>query len=108
MRPRPAGADLNDLPLNFRSLDLFSRRVVGWSVSAVNDRELALHALRNAVHSRRLQPGVIHHSDRGSPYASEDYTALLRAHGFVASMSRTGMPDLLSPDGSKIQSNSRA
>lgn len=71
-------------------LDLFSRRVVGWSVSAINDRELALQALRNALHSRRPRPGVVHHSDRGSPYASDDYTALLRAHGFVASMSRTG------------------
>jgi putative transposase len=71
-------------------LDLFSRRVVGWSVSASNDRELALHALRNALHTRRPGRGAVHHSDRGSPYASADYTAVLDAHGFVASMSRTG------------------
>jgi transposase InsO family protein len=71
-------------------LDLFSRRVVGWSVSATNDRNLALQALRNALHARRPTRGVVHHSDRGSPYASEDYAAVLREHGFVASMSRTG------------------
>jgi transposase InsO family protein len=71
-------------------LDLFSRRVVGWSVSATNDRDLALQALRNALHARQPARGVVHHSDRGSPYASEDYVAVLREHGFVASMSRTG------------------
>ena len=71
-------------------LDLFSRRVVGWSVSATNDRSLALQALNKAVHARQPGRGLIHHTDRGSPYASDDYTRVLHDHGFVASMSRTG------------------
>jgi len=71
-------------------LDLFSRRVVGWSVSPINDRNLALQALNNAIHARRPKGGVLHHTDRGSPYASEDYATALRNHGFIASMSRTG------------------
>jgi transposase InsO family protein len=71
-------------------LDLFSRRVVGWAVSECNDRALALAALWRALSSRRPPPGLVHHSDRGSPYASEDYRAVLRQHGLVASMSRKG------------------
>jgi len=71
-------------------LDLFSRRVVGWAASAVNDRSLALKALRRALASRKVQPGIVHHSDRGSPYASEDYRNALSENGFVASMSRRG------------------
>ena len=71
-------------------LDLFSRRVVGWATSELNDRELALAALQQAARTRRPGPGLVHHTDRGSPYASEDYRAALAAHGMVASMSRTG------------------
>ena len=71
-------------------LDLFSRRVVGWATSATNDRELALTALRRAVKQRKPQPGMVHHSNRGSPYASDDYRRELRRHGIVASMSRKG------------------
>lgn len=71
-------------------LDLFSRRVVGWAVSANNDRILALDALRAALRARRPPSGLLHHSDRGSPYASEDYRRELAAHGIVASMSRAG------------------
>jgi transposase InsO family protein len=71
-------------------LDLFSRRVVGWATSAINDRALALDALRAAVRLRRPLPGLVHHSDRGSPYASDDYRDALRARGIVASMSRKG------------------
>jgi len=71
-------------------LDLFSRRVVGWSVSPTNDRNLALRALTNAIQARRPKRGVLHHTDRGSPYASEDYASVLHNHGFIASMSRTG------------------
>ncbi|RYG32036.1 MAG: IS3 family transposase, partial [Burkholderiales bacterium] len=55
-----------------------------------NDRFLALEALRRAVHARRPGRGSIHHSDRGSPYASDDYLAALRAYGMVPSMSRKG------------------
>jgi transposase InsO family protein len=71
-------------------LDLFSRRVVGWATSDTNDTKLALAALDHAVQSRRPNAGLIHHTDRGSPYASEDYRAALAKRGFVASMSRTG------------------
>lgn len=71
-------------------VDLFSRRIVGWGVSATNDRNLALEALRHALHLRRPRRGLLHHTDRGSPYASEEYSAELRANGLIASMSRTG------------------
>jgi transposase InsO family protein len=71
-------------------LDLCSRRVVGWATSETNDRELALGALRGALAARHPAPGLIHHSDTGSPYASDDYRAELARRGFVASMSRRG------------------
>lgn len=71
-------------------LDLCSRRVVGWAASATNDRALALEALTRALRSRHPALGLVHHSDRGSPYASEDYRKVLRAQGVVASMSRAG------------------
>jgi transposase InsO family protein len=71
-------------------IDLFSRRVVGWSTSESNDRALALAALGQALKGRRPRRGLLQHTDRGSPYASEDYTAAIAAHGLVASMSRTG------------------
>jgi putative transposase len=48
-------------------LDLFSRRVVGWAASNNNDRDLAMVALRRAIHARRPHAGLVHHSDRGSP-----------------------------------------
>jgi putative transposase len=71
-------------------LDLFSRRVVGWATSATNDRALALDMLEQALRTRRPATGLVHHSDRGSPYASEDYRQALARRGFIASMSRTG------------------
>ncbi|HSY24690.1 MAG TPA: IS3 family transposase [Polyangiaceae bacterium] len=71
-------------------LDLFSRRVVGWATSANNDRALALAALEQAIRQRRPLPGLVQHTDRGSPYASDDYRAALAQQGIVASMSRTG------------------
>lgn len=71
-------------------LDLFSRRVVGYAMSDQNDRFLALDALGHALRARRPRRGLLHHSDRGSPYASDDYRAVLRNRGIVASMSRTG------------------
>ena len=71
-------------------LDLFSRRVVGWSASESNDRALAIGALDRAVASRRPSSGVIHHSDRGSVYASGDYGGALDKIGAVKSMSRKG------------------
>ena len=71
-------------------LDLFSRRVVGWATSDTNDRFLALDALYRALRARRPRAGLVHHSDRGSPYASEDYRDALRDRGITASMSRIG------------------
>jgi transposase InsO family protein len=71
-------------------LDLFSRRVVGWATSATNDTELALRALHEALRGRRPRPGLVHHTDRGSPYASGDYRGVLDLNSIVASMSRTG------------------
>ncbi len=72
-------------------LDSFSRRVVGWAMSATNDTALALAALERGIRSRHVVlPGLVHHSDRGSPYASDDYRAALAARGMVASMSRRG------------------
>lgn len=71
-------------------LDLFARKVVGWATSTVNDTALALVVLEAAFNSRRPPRGTIHHSDRGSPYASDAYRASLRRKGFIASMSRTG------------------
>jgi transposase InsO family protein len=71
-------------------LDLFARRVVSWATSATNDTQLALAALTMALRLRHPRAGLVHHSDRGSPYASEDYRRALDAHGIIASMSRTG------------------
>jgi putative transposase len=69
-------------------VDLFSRYVVGWAISAVNDRRLTLKALEMAVHRRCPDPGLVHHSDRGCTYTCEDYQAYLAAHGITCSMSR--------------------
>lgn len=71
-------------------LDLFSRFVVGWAVSAENDRHLTLAALTMALNRRYSETGMLHHSDRGSTYASADYQKRLDAHGITCSMSRTG------------------
>jgi transposase InsO family protein len=70
-------------------LDLFSRMVVGWSMAAVQDATLVVHALHMAIARRRPQAGLLHHTDRGSTYTSESYQAILRQEGMVASMSRT-------------------
>lgn len=71
-------------------LDLGSRRCVGWAMQDTMEVELVLSALRMAREARRPAPGLIHHSDRGSQYASGDYRAELTAHGMVASMSAKG------------------
>jgi len=71
-------------------LDLYSRFVVGWAVSAVNDRHLCLKALDMALRRRCPDAGLLHHSDQASTYASEDYQKLLAAHGITCSMSRRG------------------
>lgn len=71
-------------------LDLFSRFIVGWALSAVNDRHLVLRALEMAIRRRCPDVGLLHHSDQGSTYASEDYQRVLEAHGITCSMSRRG------------------
>jgi transposase InsO family protein len=71
-------------------LDLFSRFIVGWAVSAVNDRHVTIKALEMALKRRGPEIGLLHHSDQGSTYASEDYQSLLDARGIVCSMSRRG------------------
>jgi transposase InsO family protein len=71
-------------------LDLFSRFAVGWAISAVNDRHLTLKALEMALKRSCPDSGLLHHSDQGSPYASEDYQARLDAHGITCSMSWRG------------------
>lgn len=69
-------------------LDLYSRRVVGFAMSANIDESLVLRALRMALVTRRPEPGLIHHSDRGSQYCATQYLTVLKAHGIVRSMSR--------------------
>lgn len=71
-------------------IDLYSRFCVGWAVSAVNDRHLTMRALAAAIRRRCPDAGLLHHSDQGSTYASEDYRDLLDAHGITCSMSRRG------------------
>jgi len=72
------------------ALDLFSRRIVGWSMSDRMKKGLAMDALQRAIDLRRPPPGLIHHSDRGSQYCSADYRQLVKSQGFVASMSGRG------------------
>lgn len=71
-------------------VDLFSRRVVGWAMDQRMDRSLVLRALDMALGQRTPAQGLIHHSDRGSQYASEDYRRALTDAGITASMSRRG------------------
>ena len=73
-------------------LDAFSRRVIGWALDRTLEDELTLSALRMALTRRIVQPGLIHHSDRGSQYASGEYTDLLKEHRITISMSRKGNP----------------
>jgi putative transposase len=73
-------------------LDAYSRRCIGWALSRHIDTELALAALRTALANRPVQPGLVHHSDRGVQYASANYVALLQEHQIQISMSRTGNP----------------
>lgn len=71
-------------------MDLASRRVVGWSLDHRLERFLPLSALAMAMSKRRPERGLLHHSDRGSQYASAEYRSLLDDHGMIASMSRLG------------------
>jgi putative transposase len=71
-------------------LDLFSRRVVGWSMSHHKGSEMACSALQMAVNNREPPKGLLHHSDRGSEFASHNYQEAIRRCAMVCSMSRKG------------------
>ena len=71
-------------------LDLYSRRIVGWATSDRLKKDLALNALRRAIALRGPPPGLIHHSDRGSQYCSDDYQRLVKLQGIIPSMSGKG------------------
>ncbi len=71
-------------------IDLYSRLVVGWSMSNEMPTSLVLAALHSAVGQRETSKGLIHHSDRGSQYASDDYRQALEGYGMISSMSRKG------------------
>jgi putative transposase len=73
-------------------LDAYSRRVIGWALDRTMEDSLTLTALRMALSRRVVDAGLVHHSDRGSQYASNDYTDLLKANGIQISMSRKGNP----------------
>lgn len=71
-------------------VDLYSRRIVGWAMSARPDQTLTCQALVMAVQHRQPAAGLIHHTDQGSQYASAAYRQLLAQHGLITSMSRKG------------------
>ena len=73
-------------------IDAFSRRVIGWALDRTIEDDLALAALRVALEQRGTPAGLVHHSDRGSQYASTDYTNLLKASGIAISMSHKASP----------------
>jgi putative transposase len=73
-------------------LDAFSRRVIGWALGKTLQDDLSLAALKLAISRGRVEEGLVHHSDRGSQYASGAYTGLLKEHSIQISMSRRGNP----------------
>ena len=73
-------------------LDRFSRKVVGWSLERTLASCWAVGALQEAIAKRKPPPGLVHHSDRGVQYASEEYVAVLEKQGMIASMSRPANP----------------
>ena len=73
-------------------LDAWSRRVVGYALGRAIDARLTLAALRSAIANRQPKPGCVHHSDRGSQYAADQYRAVLAEHGLRGSMGRRGVP----------------
>jgi transposase InsO family protein len=73
-------------------LDVYSRKVVGWALDRTLTARLPLLALERAITERQPSPGLVHHSDRGIQYCSEQYTSLLALHGILPSMSRPGNP----------------
>ena len=73
-------------------LDAFSRRVIGWALSRHIDAALSVAALTMAIERRGVEPGLVHHSDRGVQYACDEYVQMLRDHNIEISMSRKGNP----------------
>jgi transposase InsO family protein len=73
-------------------IDAYSRRVIGWALERTLEDDLSLAALRVSLEQRQPDPGLVHHSDRGSQYASKDYTDLLKARGCQISMSHKASP----------------
>ena len=73
-------------------LDAYSRRCIGWALEPYLEAALALEALRMALATREVEPGLVHHSDRGVQYAASAYTDLLKERGMRISMSRRGNP----------------
>lgn len=73
-------------------LDAFSRRVIGWALGRTLEAELAIEALMKAIKHGRIEPGLVHHSDRGVQYASWMYIEILTEHAIRISMSRRGNP----------------
>jgi putative transposase len=73
-------------------LDAYSRRVIGWALERHMEESLTIAALRMALDSRNVTAKLVHHSDRGSQYASNEYTDLLKSHGVQISMSRKANP----------------
>uniref|UniRef100_UPI0035B50B7E IS3 family transposase n=1 Tax=Peribacillus tepidiphilus TaxID=2652445 RepID=UPI0035B50B7E len=72
------------------NMDLFSHRIIGWHMSHRMTKELVIMALNRALAAEPPIPGIVHHSDRGSQYASKEYQAILRANGMYTSMSQKG------------------
>jgi putative transposase len=71
-------------------IDLYSRKIVGWSMSDKQNRHLAKDALHMAIENRQPNPGLIHHTDQGVQYRAGEYRAILDAHDMIQSMSRKG------------------
>jgi len=90
------GSDITYLPTQDGWLylavvvDLFSRKIVGWAMGSTMETSLVVTALTMAIGRRQPPPGLLHHSDRGSQYASAVYQALLQQHQMIGSMSRRG------------------
>lgn len=73
-------------------IDRFSRKVIGWALDRTLAARVAVTALQQAIDRRQPPPGVVHHSDQGVQYSSQEYRAVMQAHGLVPSMSRPGNP----------------
>jgi putative transposase len=73
-------------------IDRYSRKAIGWGLDRSLSAKVAIQALQQAIERRQPPPGVVHHSDQGTQYASAEYTAVLQAHRMTPSMSRPANP----------------